>query len=303
MKFKNVITPLSFEDFQDLIEKRPPYKLWQPTLSLTSLFGWAELNTILRQQRTNVIDISILRHSRRVPVEDTAEKVDRKFRRINQLNSEKLAGVLRSGGTVRISRIDEKSDKLNLLATDIENLFGCEVTMSLYAGFGSTHHALPAHFDRHDVLVIQFEGNKTWEIFGFGSDSYPIKPSEEILAECPSKPIWSGQLEKGNLLFIPRGSWHRASVISNVPTLQVSIAFHHIMLYKLHDWLASKLSNYPINGKHLLYWNVGDDLLFENEIWKALGEILKPGFIDKYRRDSKLLLSRRFNMNLPDMGA
>ncbi len=302
MRFIDILAPLSLEDFRGLIEERPPYKLWRSSANLGGLFGWHELNSVLRQQRTNEIDISILRHCQRVSLRDTTEKTSRKFKTINQLHSEKVAEVLRGGGTVRISRIDEKSNGLEPIVSDIERILGCEASISLYAGFGSAHHALPVHFDRHDVLIIQLEGKKAWEVFGFGNNPYPTQPSEEILSECPSEPTWSGELDKGEMLFLPRGSWHRASVISDIPTLQISIAFHYTMLHELHIWLAKKLAQYPINNRHLLDWSVADDAAFESEVRKALDEIVKHGFLDEYRKDRKLALPKRFSISLPDLG-
>lgn len=303
MRFQDIIAPLSIEDFKELIEQRPPYKIWRSTALLENLFNWDKLNSVLKHQRTNEIDVSVLCHNRRVAVQDTTEKAERKFRTINQLNAKKVSKVLHEGGTVRISRIDEKVNSLDIIAADIESELGCQSTMSLYAGFGKAHHALAAHYDRHDVLIVQIKGKKNWEVFGFGTNPYPVQPTEDALSECPSQILWSGELNEGEMLFLPRGSWHRANVITDIPTLQVSIAFHHTMLHELHAWLEERLATYGINNRHLLAWNNEEDSQFERAIRIALEEILSSGFLNTYRRYKKDERSQRFLIHLPHVSS
>jgi len=298
MKFKDLIAPISQGDFRRLIVERPEYKLWRSTMDMKKVFGWKDLEVILRQQRINNTDVAVLRNGARISMQETTEKTSRRFKVVNQLHSGKIAEILQNGGTIRIAHIDEKSDNLESIASEIENVFGNEVNMNLYAGFGFTQ-ALPAHSDTHDILVIQLEGRKSWQIFGFGADPYPIKLSENKKEICPSKLIWSGELEKGDLIFMPRGSWHQVKTVGNVSSLHVSIGFNYIMLHELHLWLTKKLAKFPFHNKHLLEWDTGGDDAVEANVRSALNEILIPGFLSQYRKDRKSSRISRFNLTLP----
>ncbi|WP_407110397.1 JmjC domain-containing protein [Streptomyces sp. DSM 116494] len=68
----------------------------------------------------------------------------------------------------------------------------------------------PLHWDDHDVVIVQLAGKKEWEVRSTSRevplyrDSDPNNtPSDEI--------IWSGLLNTGDVMHIPRGHWHQAT--------------------------------------------------------------------------------------------
>lgn len=296
MRFQDIIAPIPLTDLLNWFTERPTHKVWQSHSDVSRLFGWSDLNILLTQQRINDMDVIILRHGIRVHPAEITERVRRKSGMANQLSSEKLLSVLKQGGTIRISRIDEKCDRLESLATEIEALLDCQVNINLYASFG-TVPALLAHTDTHDVLVIQIDGKKKWKVFGFGDNPFPIRDSNKL--DCPSQLVWSDELEKGGVLFMPRGSWHRAYAEGGTPSLHITIGFNHTMLYDLHYWLEKKLARYPFHHEHLLAWRAGLDSDIEDKIRNALSDILAPGFLSLYRRDRREAQPERLKVNLP----
>lgn len=298
MRFENLINPISTNTFKLLFEERPELKVWHTAADPNTLFGWNDLNHTLRQQRINDTDIAILRNGEKVMTREVSDKVRRKFATANQLNREKLLEVLRSGGSMRISRVDEKSELLESLAIDIERILDCQTNMNLYASFGSMP-ALLAHADTHDILVVQLEGEKEWEVFGFGNDPFPIRHHKE--ADCPRKTVWSGLLRKGELLFMPRGSWHKAKACEGTPSLHITIGFNHVMLYTLSTWLEQELSQHVIYRKHLLSWETKDDAGVETTIKQVMNDILAEGFLSRFRTHTRRSRPKRFDINLPDI--
>lgn len=298
MKFEDLIAPMSLAGFKLLFEERPEYRVWQTQANPDLIFGWSDLNLVLSQQRINDIDVVILRNGEKVDTQEVTEKVRRKFITANQLNSEKLLAVLKTGGAIRISRIDEKLERLESMAIDVERVLGCQVNINLYAGFGSVP-ALPVHTDTHDVLVVQLEGKKVWDVFGFGDDPFPIRHPAE--SDCPTNTVWTGELKKGNMLFMPRGSWHKARVINNVPSLHITIGFNHVMLHTFPAWLEKRLSRYPIYQEHLLGWKTDNDTDTESRIRQVIGAILAPGFLSQFRENRRELVPKRFMINLPNL--
>ncbi|MGH3806049.1 MAG: JmjC domain-containing protein [Pseudonocardiaceae bacterium] len=66
------------------------------------------------------------------------------------------------------------------------------------------------HWDSHDVLCVQLVGEKSWEVRGpsrptpMERDAAPnLKPSTDL--------VWSGTMHTGDVMRIPRGSWHQAT--------------------------------------------------------------------------------------------
>ncbi|PRW61806.1 JmjC domain-containing protein [Actinopolyspora mortivallis] len=66
------------------------------------------------------------------------------------------------------------------------------------------------HWDDHDVLIVQLDGNKQWEVRG-PSRVAPMFRDTDPNVDPPEEIAWSGPLRPGDVLHIPRGYWHRAS--------------------------------------------------------------------------------------------
>lgn len=92
------------------------------------------------------------------------------------------------------------------------------------------------HWDDHDVLVLQLAGEKDWEIRGscrpvpMYRDSAPNDtPSEEV--------IWSGTLEAGDVMHIPRGYWHQATRTARSEGFSLHVTFGFVKRTGV-DWLT-----------------------------------------------------------------
>lgn len=66
------------------------------------------------------------------------------------------------------------------------------------------------HWDDHDVLIVQLDGEKQWEVRGtsrpvpmFRDAERNNTPSEEI--------VWAGTMKTGDVMHVPRGYWHKAT--------------------------------------------------------------------------------------------
>ena len=80
----------------------------------------------------------------------------------------------------------------------IELSLGGNVSMNIYHS-GPSAVALNRHYDKYDVLVLQIEGEKEWE----------------IAATEDEKGEWfNTTMVPGDLLYIPKGIWHAATTAS-----------------------------------------------------------------------------------------
>ncbi|APU13191.1 MULTISPECIES: JmjC domain-containing protein [Actinoalloteichus] len=66
------------------------------------------------------------------------------------------------------------------------------------------------HWDSHDVLVVQLDGTKSWEVRG-PTRPAPMERDAEPNLEPSGEIVWSGTLRTGDVMHIPRGWWHQAT--------------------------------------------------------------------------------------------
>lgn len=65
------------------------------------------------------------------------------------------------------------------------------------------------HYDTHDVFVLQVEGTKHWSVHA-PADLLPHRRGRSDPPPSFGEPVWSGGLEPGDCLYLPRGFGHQA---------------------------------------------------------------------------------------------
>ncbi|KAL7497826.1 hypothetical protein ACHAWT_007708 [Skeletonema menzelii] len=120
-------------------------------------------------------------------------------------------------------------------------------------------HAVNAHADDRDVLVVQLLGSKTWKVYRKVPIQYPFE-NEQVgkngLDVDPS--VFAGglcfddkeiTLSAGDVLYMPRGFVHEASTHTHKATISttnesIEPSFHITLALATHDWcMASILSD------------------------------------------------------------
>jgi hypothetical protein len=81
--------------------------------------------------------------------------------------------------------------------------------VNAYLSFGRGS-ALKAHWDEHDVLVVQVHGNKRWRSYGTPV-AFPVS-NHNAGKDLGTEIMWEDVLEAGDMLYLPRGEVHEASV-------------------------------------------------------------------------------------------
>src|SRR5262245_28781320 len=137
----------------------------------------------------------------------------------------------RRGATIRLKGIQRRCPPLQSLCRDLERELGVTALANLY-WTPPDSQALPAHWDGHDVLILQIAGHKRWRVydapvalptdlpptFGFERARPPSPPGsrrhwtahpapDAFGWEAPAREI---ELRAGDLLYLPRGHGHEA---------------------------------------------------------------------------------------------
>ncbi|GLZ28091.1 hypothetical protein Lesp02_02810 [Lentzea sp. NBRC 105346] len=135
--------------------------------------------------------------------------VTRRGQSLPMANMDTLSRLMRTGCTLVVDAMDTFDPTMEIACRALQWWSHELVQVNTYlttadaAGFG-------LHWDDHDVIVVQLAGEKSWEVRGASREAPMYRdaapnstPSEEI--------VWSGTMQPGDVMHIPRGYWHTAT--------------------------------------------------------------------------------------------
>lgn len=157
---------------------------------------------------------------------------------IPRLAIPRMMDELEDGSTLVFDSIDKAHPPVGELARAMERELGESVQVNLYAAIASQRNGFDVHWDSHDVLILQVDGRKKWEVRG-PSMLHPTRFDKETNTEPSTDIVWSGYLNPGEVLFIPRGWWHQAWP-DGEPTMHLTFGFPHRTWIDVLEWLKSQ---------------------------------------------------------------
>lgn len=128
---------------------------------------------------------------------------------ISMVNMRSLGRLLGEGATVIMDQANVFDPTMEVACRALQWWSHERVQVNAYL---TTNDAsgFPLHWDDHDVVIFQLAGEKEWEVRATSRnvpmyrDADPnTTPSDEI--------IWSGLMQTGDVMHIPRGHWHQAT--------------------------------------------------------------------------------------------
>ena len=129
------------------------------------------------------------------------------------------------GQSVILEAVEDFSPAVARLARAIETDMGARVQVNSYLTPPSAQ-GFRAHYDSHDVLVAQIQGEKLWKVYG--SDSVcPLNEMNDDDIQLPESVEAPEEirLKAGDLLYIPRG-WVHEAVTGELASLHLTIAVY-----------------------------------------------------------------------------
>jgi bifunctional lysine-specific demethylase and histidyl-hydroxylase NO66 len=82
-----------------------------------------------------------------------------------------------------------------------------------------------AHYDEHDVLILQIQGSKIWHLYN-GADVSPHEMRRREAVDQAGLPLPTDvRLEVGDVLYLPRGRVHAAEATSE-PSVHLTVGIH-----------------------------------------------------------------------------
>ena len=107
---------------------------------------------------------------------------------ITRVRTAPLADRVRNGRTAIVNQIDQYDAGLAALCEDLERAVGTRVSVNCYVSYG-TAEGFGAHWDGHDVIILQLAGSKFWELRG----PDVLSPIDGYTpTHVNGDPVWSG---------------------------------------------------------------------------------------------------------------
>ena len=203
MTFDQAIAPITTEEFfEHSFEKKHLVIRRGQADFYSSLLSTADIDWALSTLGLSVPEVNVVQADRDIAATDFAYGsgfIDPVA--VNQLFAE--------GATVIMSNLQERLPKLAHFCRELEKIFSARVQTNIYMTPAHSQ-GFKAHYDGHDVLVLQVEGTKEWRIY----DTPVHLPLEEQAFNPAEVPIGdltdSFVLEPGDMVYVPRGLTHDA---------------------------------------------------------------------------------------------
>ncbi|MGI3185106.1 cupin domain-containing protein [Nioella aestuarii] len=203
MTFDQAIAPVTAQEFFDHSFEKTHLVIRRGQANYySSLLSSADIDWAVSTLGLSVPEVNVVQADREITSADFA--YDSGFVdpvAVNQLFAE--------GATVIMSNLQERLPKLANFCRELEKVFSARVQTNIYMTPAHSQ-GFKAHYDGHDVLVLQVEGTKEWRIY----DTPVQLPLEEQAFNPHDVPIGeltdSFVLEPGDMVYVPRGLTHDA---------------------------------------------------------------------------------------------
>jgi hypothetical protein len=166
----------------------------------------------------------------------------------DQVRDDHVADLFAGGATVVLQALHRTWAPIADLATELGAELGHPVQVNAYVtppdgqGFG-------AHYDVHDVFVLQLAGTKRWTVHA------PVHPdplrgqpwtdrSDAVARRAREAPAMTRDLCPGDVLYLPRGWLHSATAGPEV-SAHLTVGVHVVTRYALLEALVAVLAGDP----------------------------------------------------------
>lgn len=203
---------------------------------VSGLFGWDELNRLLTHHRLAPSRLRLVQGRREIDRRDYL--VGGRSPKDETLDVPGLYGALEAGATLNLNRVEDMAPAVGELAAGLASAFSTRPQVNLYASWG-TQEGFGAHWDDHDVFVVQIAGAKQWRVFGM-TRAHPLYRDAEHDETPPPRPVWQGEVSAGDVLYLPRGCWHDA-VGGGDAALHLTVGIAAPTAIDLMTWIVDDL--------------------------------------------------------------
>lgn len=261
----------SFDLFKEkFLEKKP--------LLLQQSFVPPESPLDIVESALSIVDpseayLKVVKNAKRVDQSLIMEEyIDIGIRR-RRIRKDALFRYLSTDASLVLNRIDLYSPFVSDICLQVSRFAQAQASANAYVSFG-IEPATDVHWDRHDIFAVQLFGEKRWLIY---PPTFELPLNSQVSAkrkeEVPHEPTLDIVLKAGDILYLPRGWWHKVSPVNNQPTFHLAVGAHTPLILDYLVWACgNKLPEHLQFRKSVHSIQVGGDQL--EDAMSTLSEIL-----------------------------
>lgn len=219
----------------------------------------------------------------------------------DQISDDKLFSLFRDGSTIVLQGLHRTWSPLIELAQNLSADLGHPTQANAYVT-PPQNKGFSAHYDVHDVFVLQCSGRKRWIIHEPVLEA-PLRDQEwanrasEVAQRAEEEPYLDVVLEPGDALYLPRGWIHAASALGEVSihvTLGVQAEHRHTVASELASAALARLgesrqarNSLPLAGEALTEDLAAARRLLHEAIDQISDETLADELLARRRRSQR----------------
>ena len=247
-----LLEPFSLPEFRDAYYEKAPLLLKrQSPAYYENLLTLDRLNEHIGGSRLSSDALRLARDGKELKAEEFtfADTSPNGLRGGDTVDKDLLFAKFYEGYTIILTEYERHSAVLLRLLHDIERTFHTSVMSNVYLTPRNAQ-GFSAHWDTHDVFILQFSGTKDWMIY----DSPILLPARQQRYRGREwtrvEPTLTATLEPGDLLYVPRGFVHEArsqEAVSGHVTIGLYVYTYAHLLQTIADnahadpWLRKSL--------------------------------------------------------------
>ncbi|MDX6253320.1 MAG: bifunctional lysine-specific demethylase and histidyl-hydroxylase [Kribbellaceae bacterium] len=165
----------------------------------------------------------------------------------DQIRDDKVAALFASGHTVVLQALHRTWPPLVDFATQLSAEAGHPVQINAYITPAESQ-GFSAHYDVHDVFVLQVAGEKHWTVHEpvhvdpLRNQPWTDHSAAVAAAARDQAPVIDEVLRPGDALYVPRGFLHSAKALGGV-SAHLTVGLHTMTRYLLVEELAALAAN------------------------------------------------------------
>ncbi|HEY6663810.1 MAG TPA: cupin domain-containing protein [Propionibacteriaceae bacterium] len=229
----------------------------------------------------------------------------------DQVSDDKLVRLFADGSTLVLQALHRVWPPILEFCQRLAAELGHPVQANAYVT-PPQNQGFSAHYDVHDVFVLQIEGEKRWRIHRPIFES-PLRDQPwadrkaHVEKRAQEPPLIEALLRPGDCLYLPRGYLHAATALGGVST-HLTLGVHVWTRYALaeqlmHQALQALANNPAVRGSLTLGIDVADPTELRQDVelvTAALADAVKHADIDQM--SEALLRNARSNQRAEPVG-
>lgn len=163
---------------------------------------------------------------------------------------DELVAFLPGGETLIVDGMQRRESWCRELCMRLFQETGRHTVINAYLSDGGAPSGIGAHFDPQEVFVLQVAGTKRWPLSETQSDD-PVSRESRAASEARAfEPVAIYDLSPGDVLFIPRGTWHEPETLEG-PSLHLTVTLPALVPLDVLGWLHEQLVDDPVMREEL----------------------------------------------------